>query len=64
MTFAPSGWQDKYAAQYISVLLLAPRKPILDGLKETPGWTVAHEDDLAVLLVRELSPPLQGSEQS
>jgi hypothetical protein len=64
MTFAHAGWQDKLATHDISVVLLAPGKPIVDALKETPGWTVAHEDEVAVLLVREPSPRLQQSGQS
>lgn len=53
MARAAPGWDtllDEYA---ISLVLFSPDVPLVAKLKQTAGWRVAHEDAVAVLLVRD-----------
>jgi hypothetical protein len=46
------GWKEKLARHDISLVLFPPTAPISKALRETEGWSVLHEDDVAVLFVR------------
>jgi hypothetical protein len=52
MTNALKGWADQLVAHDISLVLLAPDAPLVVELRTARGWRVAHEDEVAVLLVR------------
>jgi hypothetical protein len=49
---AKPGWRDKLAEWDIQSVLIEPRTLIADALRAEPGWSVAYEDDVAVLFVR------------
>jgi hypothetical protein len=49
------GWQETLARYDIGVVLVEPQTGLAYALRDTPGWRVAYEDDLAVLFVAESS---------
>ncbi len=49
---AERGWKELMDHYGFSLVLVRPDAPLVEALKETPQWRVAHEDSVAVLLVR------------
>ena len=47
------GWQDTLAQYDIGVVLVEPETGLAWLLRDTPGWSVLYEDDLAVLFVAD-----------
>jgi hypothetical protein len=55
MAYARPGWAGKLTSHDISLVLFAPDMPLIDVLRDTPGWGVAYENDVAVLLARRIA---------
>ncbi|MBK9125341.1 MAG: hypothetical protein IPM16_19760 [Chloroflexi bacterium] len=49
---ADPGWQDELAKWDVNSVLVEPETPLAGALRAEPGWSVAYEDDVAVLFVR------------
>ena len=47
------GWQADFDNYGINVALVETSGALADNLRERPGWTVAYEDSLAAVFVRE-----------
>lgn len=47
------GWRDEFAKWDIHSVLLEPGVPLVNVLRDEPDWSVAFEDESAVLLVRD-----------
>jgi hypothetical protein len=47
-----TGWQAVLERMHPNWVLLAPKSPLADRLRQTPGWGVIHEDVTAVLFRR------------
>jgi hypothetical protein len=50
---AAPGWQETLARYGVGIVLIEPQTGLAYALRETPGWRVAHEDELAVLFVTD-----------
>ena len=50
------GWKDTLTRYDIGVVLVEPQTGLAYSLRETPGWRVAYEDDLAILFVADSGP--------
>jgi hypothetical protein len=50
---AAPGWQDTLARYGVGIVLIEPQTGLAFALRETPGWRIAWEDDVAVLFVAE-----------
>lgn len=46
-------WRDEFEKWGIRSVLIEPQTPIADALRAEPGWSVAYEDEIAVLFVRD-----------
>jgi hypothetical protein len=44
------GWETALAGN--NLVLVEPDAPLVARLRDDPAWTLAHEDDLAVVLTR------------
>ena len=53
---AAPGWRDVLASYRVDAALLPPGAPLVAALEREPGWTVAHADTTAVLLLRSPAP--------
>jgi hypothetical protein len=49
---ARPGWKDRLDFWDFSLALFPPHVPLVEVLRQSPAWHVAHEDEVAVLLVR------------
>jgi hypothetical protein len=49
-------WEASLAARDFSLVLFKPDSPLATALRDRPGWGIAHEDDVAVLFVRDGAP--------
>lgn len=52
LTAKPS-WRDEFEKWDIQSVLIEPETLIADALRIEPGWSVAYEDDVAVLFVHD-----------
>jgi len=52
-----AGWQGILDGIQANWVLLPPKSPLADRLRQTPGWRVVHEDSVGVLLLRGPARP-------
>jgi hypothetical protein len=58
---ARPGWEDRLASRDFSLALFPPDVPLVGVLRQNTAWYVAHEDEVAVLLVRGEQTTRAGS---
>jgi hypothetical protein len=46
-------WRDEFEQWGIRSVLVEPEVPLADALRVEPGWSIAYEDEVAVLFVKE-----------
>jgi hypothetical protein len=49
---ARPGWQERLASWEFALVLFPPDAPLVNELRSSAGWSVAYEDEVAVLLAR------------
>jgi len=54
---AGPGWQHVFDQRGFALALLRPDTPLAVALRETAGWRVWYEDQVAVLFVHDTGPP-------
>jgi hypothetical protein len=50
---AGEGWQEKLDAAGVNTVIVEADSPLAHSLADVGGWSLAYEDDLAVIYVRE-----------